>query len=86
MSGVGNPIAPPLVLRREGDGVVGTAMLGLAYEGPPTYLHGGMSGLLMDQLLGGAAIAAGLWGMTARWSWTTGGRSPCRRRWCCAGG
>jgi acyl-coenzyme A thioesterase PaaI-like protein len=46
--------------------VVARTALGLAYEGPPGFLHGGMSGLLMDQLLGSAAIAAGLWGMTAR--------------------
>jgi len=66
VTGVGSAIAPPVVLRREGDGVAGTATLGLAYEGPPGFLHGGMSGLLMDQVLGAAAIAAGRWGMTVR--------------------
>jgi acyl-coenzyme A thioesterase PaaI-like protein len=66
VSGVGAAIAPPLDMRRDGDGVTGTAVLGPAYEGPPGYLHGGMSGLLMDQVLGDAAIAAGLWGMTVR--------------------
>jgi acyl-coenzyme A thioesterase PaaI-like protein len=29
-------------------------------------VHGGISALLMDQFLGSAAIAVGLWGMTAR--------------------
>ncbi|MCZ2823481.1 MULTISPECIES: PaaI family thioesterase [unclassified Modestobacter] len=66
VSGVGSPLAPPLVIRREDGGVVSEVTLGLAYEGPPSYVHGGMSALLMDQLLGSAAIAAGLWGMTAR--------------------
>lgn len=66
VTGVGSALAPPLDMRRDGDGVVGTAVLGPAYEGPPGYLHGGMSGLLMDQVLGHAAIAAGLWGMTVR--------------------
>ncbi|GAA3156690.1 PaaI family thioesterase [Blastococcus jejuensis] len=65
VTGVGSAIAPPLVIRRHGDEVVAEVRLGLAYEGPPSYLHGGMSALLMDQLLGAAAIAAGLWGMTA---------------------
>jgi acyl-coenzyme A thioesterase PaaI-like protein len=65
VTGVGNGIAPPLVLRREDDGVVGEATLGVAYEGPPSYVHGGMSALLMDQVLGSAAAAAGVWGMTA---------------------
>src|SRR4051794_21911022 len=66
VSGVGSAVAPPLVIRRVDGGVVAEATLGLAYEGPPSYLHGGMSALFMDQLLGAAALAAGLWGMTAR--------------------
>jgi hypothetical protein len=66
VSGVGSAIAPPLTIRRVDGGVLAEASLGLAYEGPPSYVHGGMSALLMDQLLGSAAIAAGLWGMTAR--------------------
>ena len=36
----------------DGGGVVAEVTLGLAYEGPPGYVHGGMSALLMDQLLG----------------------------------
>ena len=65
VTGAGSPLAPPLVVRREGDGVVGHATLGVAYEGPPGFVHGGMSALLMDQLLGSAAAEAGVWGMTA---------------------
>jgi hypothetical protein len=65
VTGAGNAIAPPLQVRRDGDGVVAEATLGVAYEGPPSYVHGGMSALYMDQLLGSAAGAAGLWGMTA---------------------
>ena len=64
VTGVGSAVAPPLVMRHEGGGVVAEATLGVAYEGPPSYLHGGMSALFMDQVLGAAAIAAGLWGMT----------------------
>ncbi|RBY97372.1 PaaI family thioesterase [Blastococcus sp. TF02-8] len=63
--GIGNAIAPPLLVRREGNGVAAEVTLGVAYEGPPSYVHGGMSALFMDQLLGSAAGAAGLWGMTA---------------------
>lgn len=65
VSGVGSALAPPLAIRSEAGGVVARTTVGLAYEGPPGFLHGGMSGLFMDQLLGAAAIAAGLWGMTA---------------------
>jgi acyl-coenzyme A thioesterase PaaI-like protein len=66
VSGVGSALAPPLEIREDDGGVVAETVLGLAYEGPPGFLHGGMSGLLMDQLLGAAAISAGLWGMTVR--------------------
>jgi acyl-coenzyme A thioesterase PaaI-like protein len=65
VTGVGSALAPPLLVRRDGDGVVAEATLGVAYEGPPGFVHGGMSALFMDQLLGSAAAAAGLWGMTA---------------------
>jgi acyl-coenzyme A thioesterase PaaI-like protein len=64
VSGSGSPLAPPLVLRREPGGLVGETILGVAYEGPPSYVHGGMSALLMDQVLGDTAGAAGVWGMT----------------------
>jgi acyl-coenzyme A thioesterase PaaI-like protein len=64
VTGVGSPLAPPLVIRAAEDGVVAEATLGLRYEGPPGFVHGGVSGLLMDQMLGAATIAAGLWGMT----------------------
>lgn len=79
VSGVGSALAPPLELRladphRPDVGTVGTVVLGQAYEGPPGYAHGGMSALLLDQLLGATAIAAGLWGMTVRLE--TGYRAP----------
>jgi sulfate adenylyltransferase subunit 2 len=66
VTGVGSAVAPPLVVRRVEGGVVAEVTLGLPYEGPPSYVHGGMSALLMDQLLGSVAVAEGLWGMTAR--------------------
>lgn len=64
--GVGSAIAAPLDIRPdpEGGGVLARAVLGQRFEGPPTYLHGGISALLMDQVLGFAAIVADRWGMT----------------------
>jgi acyl-coenzyme A thioesterase PaaI-like protein len=38
--------------------------LGAAYEGPPSLVHGGVSALILDQLLGEAAGAGGKPGMT----------------------
>lgn len=66
VSGVGSALAPPLDVRVVEGGVVAETSFGLAYEGPPGFLHGGMSGLVMDQVLGAATIRAGLWGMTVR--------------------
>lgn len=66
--GEGNPIAPPLRIERGEDGVVGWCTLGHAYEGPPMYGHGGVSAMLIDQLLGHAAAAAGHPGVTTELS------------------
>ena len=66
VSGVGSALAPPLAIRPVDGGVRAEATLGLPYEGPPSYVHGGMSALLLDQVLSSAAHAAGLWGMTGR--------------------
>lgn len=65
--GLRNPIAPPLSVQRDpsGNGNVWCDFhLGAAYEGPPTLVHGGVSALILDQLLGESASAAGTPGMT----------------------
>lgn len=63
--GPGNGVAVPLRFEQDGDGVLARTTLGQVYEGPPTFVHGGVSALLMDQVLGHGAIVAGRWGMTA---------------------
>ena len=51
-----NPIAPPMVIHHDADGRCWCDFtLGAAYEGPPGTVHGGISALLLDQLLGEAA-------------------------------
>ena len=45
-------------------GAEGWCTLGHAYEGPPMYGHGGVSAMLIDQLLGHAAAASGHPGVT----------------------
>lgn len=62
--GVRNPVAPPLKVVREADHVWSDFELSSAYEGPPSLVHGGVSALILDQLLGEAAAAAGSPGMT----------------------
>lgn len=57
--GLRNPIAPPLVIRRSADGGIHTDFhLGAAYEGPPGHVHGGVSALILDHVLGEAASSA----------------------------
>ena len=54
--GVCNPIAPPIVVRHNGDGRCWSEfVLGSAYEGPPGRVHGGVSALVLDHMLGEAA-------------------------------
>lgn len=66
VSGPENAIAPPLHLRGRDDGsIVGEASLGMPYQGPPGYVHGGVSALLLDHALGVANGWAGTSGMTA---------------------
>jgi len=65
VTGAGSALAPPLRIELVDGHAVGTCTLGPAYEGPPTYVHGGISALLLDQMLGYAASTAGRPGLTA---------------------
>lgn len=63
--GLRNPVAPPLVITNHSEGRATSHFhLGAAYEGPPGLVHGGVSALLLDQLVGQAAAAGGHPGMT----------------------
>lgn len=54
--GLRNPIAPPLVIHHEPDGVVWSEfVLGAAYDGPPDTVHGGVCALVLDHVLGATA-------------------------------
>ena len=62
--GQGSPLAPPMTVEILPEEVVGACTLGLAHEGPPGYGHGGISAMLLDELMGWACAAAGDPGMT----------------------
>lgn len=64
VTGAGNPLAPPVRVEAAGDGVRGTFTLGAVHEGPPGHAHGGVSALVLDELLGWACAAAGALSMT----------------------
>lgn len=54
--GIRNPFAPPLVIERDAAGGAYTDfVMGAPYEGPPGHLHGGISALVLDHVLGEAA-------------------------------
>ena len=53
-----NPVAPPMVIQHDPDGRCWSEFtLGAPYEGPPGMVHGGISALVLDHLLGEAASA-----------------------------
>ena len=54
--GIRNALAPPVITHRDDSGTVRADFtLGAAYEGPPGHVHGGVSALILDHLLGEAA-------------------------------
>jgi acyl-coenzyme A thioesterase PaaI-like protein len=65
VTGLGNPMSPPLIFERDGERVVAHAALDRRYEGPPGFVHGGVTGLILDEVMGQAGTQAGRWGMTA---------------------
>ncbi len=64
--GPGNPIAPPMRVVVTDGVAIGTCTLSLPYEGPLSFAHGGISALLLDQVMGYATAAAGYPAVTGR--------------------
>jgi len=63
--GLRNPIAVPLEIQKDPSGRAWASFhLNALYEGPPTLVHGGVTALILDQVLGEAAAAGGSPGMT----------------------
>lgn len=55
--GAANAIAPPLRVQHDSSGCHADVVLGAAYEGPPGLVHGGVSAMLLDHIMGEAASA-----------------------------
>jgi len=64
LSGISNPLAPPLNIWIEDGEAHGRATLGWVYEGPPGSVHGGYVAALFDQFMGMAQAIGGQPGMT----------------------
>lgn len=68
VGGQENPIAPPVHFQACDDGsVMAEVTLGLAYQGPPGCVHGGISALIIDHMMGFANHWGGRYGMTAHY-------------------
>lgn len=65
ISGPYNPLAAPVSMSMEGGRAIGTARFGLAYEGPPGGVHGGVVAAVWDQVLAYACMLQGSPGHTA---------------------
>ncbi|MCO6011020.1 PaaI family thioesterase [Actinoallomurus purpureus] len=66
VTGALNTLAPPIEIRVSADGTARSEFtLGVLYEGPPGFVHGGVSAMVLDHLSGCAASANGTPGMTA---------------------
>ena len=64
MVGESSPLAPPLTWEWQEPKVIGRVVFGAAYEGPPSFVHGGVVALAFDEMLGIANIQSGHPGMT----------------------
>ncbi|MFC4906344.1 PaaI family thioesterase [Actinomadura gamaensis] len=65
VTGPGNPFAPPVEVEFTEAGARAVVTLGHVYEGPPTFVHGGVAAMVLDQVLGMAAGSKGRPGVTA---------------------
>ncbi|TQL90223.1 acyl-coenzyme A thioesterase PaaI-like protein [Actinoallomurus bryophytorum] len=69
LEGVGNPLAPPMIIGHPGESgadgeVAALVTLGSAHEGAPGRAHGGWVAAILDHAVGRAAAQAGSPGMT----------------------
>ena len=64
LAGPANPVAPPILLQRDGDRAVGEVTYDLRFEGLPGLVQGGFIAAAFDLLLGQAVAISGTGGMT----------------------
>ena len=67
VSGVLNPLAAPVHYQEIGAGTIEAAVtFGVAYQGPPGYVHGAFIAGVFDDVLGAANLSSGNPGMTVK--------------------
>lgn len=65
MEGLRNPIAPPILVEHSAELTWAEFTLDAQFEGPPALVHGGVSAMILDQVLGACAAHFGRPGLTA---------------------
>lgn len=66
--GRGNPLAPPMRVRSEGERVVAEVCLARCFEGAPGLAHGGIIAAMFDQLFGSLLVRLGVPALTGKLS------------------
>ncbi|HUY86999.1 MAG TPA: PaaI family thioesterase [Acidimicrobiales bacterium] len=61
-----NALAPPIKFEVKEGKICGTARFGVAYQGPPGCVHGGVIAEFFDELLGASNMVAGNGGLTGK--------------------
>ena len=64
VSGKHNPVAPSIVMRRDGDELRGEVVFSPTYAGPPDSVHGGIIAAVFDEILAMANVITGESGFT----------------------
>jgi hypothetical protein len=65
MTGLSNPLSPPMRLSMEGGKAIGRVTFGVIYEGIPGHVHGGLVAAALDEALGYLAVNNDISGLTA---------------------
>ncbi len=76
LTGKASPMSPPLELWLDGDRVRGRATFGLAFQGPPGRVHGGVLSLALDMLMAKSQDFVKQIGMTGT-LWSPGNGASC---------
>jgi acyl-coenzyme A thioesterase PaaI-like protein len=64
LTGLSNPVSPPMDLGMEGEIAVGSVTFGPPFEGIPGHVHGGLVAAAFDQLFGYLQVKRGMGALT----------------------
>jgi acyl-coenzyme A thioesterase PaaI-like protein len=65
LTGLSNPVSPPLLLAMDGKQAIGTVTFGPPFEGIPGHVHGGLVAAAFDQVFGYLQVKLGMGSVTS---------------------